>query len=84
MPLCLIVKNFWTKIATNFVLFHVKEHQNFLRLLTETEDWLYEEGEDQAKQAYVDKLEELMVGSSLKRGTCILCYSLLKYNCDGY
>ncbi|VTJ78992.1 Hypothetical predicted protein [Marmota monax] len=45
-----------------------QEHQNFLRLLTETEDWLYEEGEDQAKQAYVDKLEELMVGCSpLKR-----------------
>lgn len=43
-------------------MFHVKDHQNFLRLLTETEDWLYEEGEDQAKQAYVDKLEELMVG----------------------
>jgi len=34
-------------------------------LLTETENWLYEEGEDQAKQAYVDKLEELMVGASL-------------------
>ncbi|XP_001493593.1 heat shock protein 105 kDa isoform X2 [Equus asinus] len=37
-----------------------QDHQNFLRLLTETENWLYEEGEDQAKQAYVDKLEELM------------------------
>lgn len=37
-----------------------QDHQNFLKLLTETENWLYEEGEDQAKQAYVDKLEELM------------------------
>ncbi|KAF6376282.1 heat shock protein family H (Hsp110) member 1 [Rhinolophus ferrumequinum] len=44
-----------------------QDHQNFLRLLTETEDWLYEEGEDQAKQAYVDKLEELMkIGTPIK------------------
>uniref|UniRef100_A0A8C5NUI0 Heat shock protein 105 kDa n=1 Tax=Jaculus jaculus TaxID=51337 RepID=A0A8C5NUI0_JACJA len=44
-----------------------QEHQKFLRLLTETEDWLYEEGEDQAKQAYVDKLEELMkMGTPVK------------------
>uniref|UniRef100_A0A673THH6 Heat shock protein family H (Hsp110) member 1 n=1 Tax=Suricata suricatta TaxID=37032 RepID=A0A673THH6_SURSU len=44
-----------------------KDHQNFLRLLTETENWLYEEGEDQAKQAYVDKLEELMkIGTPVK------------------
>ncbi|XP_005083227.1 heat shock protein 105 kDa isoform X2 [Mesocricetus auratus] len=37
-----------------------QEHEKFLRLLTETEDWLYEEGEDQAKQAYIDKLAQLM------------------------
>ncbi|XP_042802312.1 heat shock protein 105 kDa isoform X3 [Panthera onca] len=44
-----------------------QDHQNFLRLLTETENWLYEEGEDQAKQAYVDKLEELMkIGTPVK------------------
>uniref|UniRef100_G3TG22 Heat shock protein 105 kDa n=1 Tax=Loxodonta africana TaxID=9785 RepID=G3TG22_LOXAF len=44
-----------------------QDHQNFLRLLTETEDWLYEEGEDQSKQAYVDKLEELMkIGTPVK------------------
>ncbi|XP_012497577.1 PREDICTED: heat shock protein 105 kDa [Propithecus coquereli] len=44
-----------------------QDHQNFLRLLTETEDWLYEEGEDQAKQAYVDKLQELMkIGTPVK------------------
>ncbi|KAM7114456.1 heat shock protein 105 kDa isoform 2-T2 [Molossus nigricans] len=44
-----------------------QDHQNFLKLLTETEDWLYEEGEDQAKQAYVDKLEELMkIGTPVK------------------
>ncbi|XP_032170535.1 heat shock protein 105 kDa isoform X1 [Mustela erminea] len=44
-----------------------QDHQNFLRLLTDTENWLYEEGEDQAKQAYVDKLEELMkIGTPVK------------------
>lgn len=44
-----------------------QEHEKFLRLLTETEDWLYEEGEDQAKQAYIDKLEELMkMGTPVK------------------
>uniref|UniRef100_A0A8C3X1C8 Heat shock protein 105 kDa n=1 Tax=Catagonus wagneri TaxID=51154 RepID=A0A8C3X1C8_9CETA len=44
-----------------------QDHQNFLTLLTETENWLYEEGEDQAKQAYVDKLEELTkIGTPIK------------------
>ncbi|XP_051464275.1 heat shock protein 105 kDa isoform X2 [Apus apus] len=36
-----------------------KDLQGFSALLTETEDWLYEEGEDEAKQVYVDKLEDL-------------------------
>lgn len=36
--------------------------QGFSALLTETEGWLYEEGEDEAKQVYVDKLEDLKVG----------------------
>ncbi|XP_004604599.2 heat shock protein 105 kDa isoform X3 [Sorex araneus] len=44
-----------------------QEHQKFLKLLTDTENWLYEEGEDQAKQAYVDKLDELMkIGTPIK------------------
>ena len=30
-------------------------------MLEDMENWLYEEGEDQAKQVYVDKLEELKV-----------------------
>uniref|UniRef100_A0A8B9RTZ1 Heat shock protein 105 kDa n=1 Tax=Accipiter nisus TaxID=211598 RepID=A0A8B9RTZ1_9AVES len=33
--------------------------KGFSALLTETEGWLYEEGEDEAKQVYVDKLEDL-------------------------
>ncbi|KAM3837144.1 heat shock protein 105 kDa [Vipera latastei] len=36
-----------------------QDRQNFSVLLSEIEDWLYEEGEDQAKQVYMDKLIEL-------------------------
>ncbi|XP_054830138.1 heat shock protein 105 kDa [Eublepharis macularius] len=36
-----------------------QDYQNFSKLLSETEDWLYEEGEDQPKQVYVDKLADL-------------------------
>lgn len=36
--------------------------QGFSALLAETEGWLYEEGEDEAKQVYVEKLEDLKVG----------------------
>ncbi|XP_075707806.1 heat shock protein 105 kDa [Rhinoderma darwinii] len=31
----------------------------FSELLTETENWLYEDGEDQSRQVYVEKLDEL-------------------------
>ena len=30
-------------------------------MLEDTENWLYEEGEDQPKQIYVDKLDALKV-----------------------
>ncbi|XP_027507227.1 heat shock protein 105 kDa isoform X2 [Corapipo altera] len=36
-----------------------KDLQGFSALLTETEGWLYEEGEDEAKQVYIEKLENL-------------------------
>nr|XP_012425102.4 heat shock protein 105 kDa isoform X1 [Taeniopygia guttata] len=36
-----------------------KDLQGFSALLAETEGWLYEEGEDEAKQVYVEKLENL-------------------------
>ncbi|KAJ7320239.1 hypothetical protein JRQ81_019750 [Phrynocephalus forsythii] len=36
-----------------------QDRQSFSTLLSEVEDWLYEEGEDQAKQVYMDKLAEL-------------------------
>ncbi|XP_021397634.2 heat shock protein 105 kDa isoform X1 [Lonchura striata] len=36
-----------------------KDLQGFSALLAETEGWLYEEGEDEAKHVYVEKLENL-------------------------
>ncbi|XP_018410985.1 PREDICTED: heat shock protein 105 kDa isoform X1 [Nanorana parkeri] len=36
-----------------------EDHSRFSELLTATEDWLYEDGEDQSRQVYVEKLEEL-------------------------
>lgn len=36
-----------------------KEKEDFSRELTATEDWLYDEGEDQPKKVYVKRLEEL-------------------------
>lgn len=35
------------------------ELNRFSELLTETEDWLYEDGEDQSRQVYAEKLDEL-------------------------
>ena len=35
------------------------DKETFKAVLTSTEDWLYEEGEDQPKKVYVDKLAEL-------------------------
>ena len=35
-----------------------------MRLLEDTENWLYEEGEDQNKQVYIDKLAELKVSTA--------------------
>lgn len=40
----------------------IQDLQGFSALLAETEGWLYEEGEDEAKQVYVEKLENLKVG----------------------
>lgn len=35
------------------------EKEKFSQELSATEDWLYEEGEDQSKKVYVKRLEEL-------------------------
>ncbi|MBN3325382.1 HS105 protein, partial [Atractosteus spatula] len=36
-----------------------QDREKFTQLLDQTENWLYDEGEDQPKQAYLDKMEEL-------------------------
>ncbi|XP_065844122.1 97 kDa heat shock protein-like [Oscarella lobularis] len=36
-----------------------EKRESFCQLLSKTEDWLYEEGDDERKQVYVDKLAEL-------------------------
>ena len=36
-----------------------QEKEEFSRELSATEDWLYDEGEDQPKKVYVKRLEEL-------------------------
>lgn len=38
-----------------------EDRDTFRTLLSNTEDWLYEEGDNQPKQVYVEKLEELKV-----------------------
>lgn len=45
----------------------LQDKESFLKLLTATEDWLYEEGEDETKSVYVAKLEELKVRKSQTR-----------------
>ena len=39
----------------------LQSREQFLKLLSDTEDWLYEEGEDESKTVYNEKLEELKV-----------------------
>jgi len=35
------------------------EREGFITKLQETEDWLYEDGEDESKGVYIAKLDEL-------------------------
>uniref|UniRef100_A0A8C2F2W1 Heat shock 105/110 protein 1 n=1 Tax=Cyprinus carpio TaxID=7962 RepID=A0A8C2F2W1_CYPCA len=59
------------EVGTTLCLFHnhdikqmlvfssLQDHQAFSELLDGTENWLYEEGADQDKQTYINKLEEI-------------------------
>ena len=38
---------------------HIQANQSFISLLDATEEWLYDEGEDQPKKVYVERLKEL-------------------------
>uniref|UniRef100_A0A674IKU0 Heat shock protein 105 kDa n=1 Tax=Terrapene triunguis TaxID=2587831 RepID=A0A674IKU0_9SAUR len=54
------VYEFRDKLSGPYEKFVCEEDlQRFSAFLTEIEDWLYEDGEDQAKQVYIDKLDEL-------------------------
>ncbi|XP_048454254.1 heat shock protein 105 kDa isoform X2 [Rhincodon typus] len=54
------IYDFREKLCGPFEKFiSTKDQKRFSVLLSETENWLYEDGEDQAKQVYVDKLSEL-------------------------
>ncbi|KAM5255116.1 heat shock 70 kDa protein 4L isoform 2-T2 [Ctenodactylus gundi] len=54
------VYDFRDKLGNVYEKFITPEDMNKLSVILEdTENWLYEEGEDQPKQIYVDKLQEL-------------------------
>lgn len=44
--------------------FPLQDRDAFSLKLEDTENWLYEDGEDQPKQVYIDKLSELKVVSN--------------------
>lgn len=50
-----------TCIFRIFLFSLFQDAEKFGSLLTQTEDWLYDEGDDQLKQVYIDKLKELKV-----------------------
>lgn len=50
-----------------FCFVYLQDRNTFTLKLEDTENWLYEDGEDQPKQVYVDKLAELKVSVSTQR-----------------
>ncbi|KAJ4808696.1 hypothetical protein LUZ62_021262 [Rhynchospora pubera] len=51
------------KLSDKYLEFVVdKEREDIVAKLQETEDWLYEEGEDETKGVYISKLDELKKG----------------------
>lgn len=52
----------YTPLSGVFFFFLLAQDRDTLSLkLEDTENWLYEDGEDQPKQVYIDKLDELKV-----------------------
>lgn len=43
------------------VFVFLQDHQTFSELLNGTENWLYDEGADQDKQTYINKLAQIHV-----------------------
>ena len=54
------------------VYLYFQERSTLNSLLATTEDWLYDEGEDQTKQVYVDKLAELKVPQNINHSFVML------------
>lgn len=48
-------------IQPSLLTYLLQDRNSFTLKLEDTENWLYEDGEDQPKQVYVDKLAELKV-----------------------
>ncbi len=48
-----------------------QESNRLTVMLEDTENWLYEEGEDQEKEIYQDKLSELKVGALVSGHACL-------------
>lgn len=44
-------------------MIYLQEHDNFLNKLNQTEEWIYEDGQDQNEAIYKEKLSELQVKS---------------------
>ena len=44
-----------------FILLYFQNRTTFASVLVETENWLYDEGDDQNKNVYISKLESLKV-----------------------
>ena len=49
------------------------ERESFMKTLNETEDWLYDDGEDLSKKYYIDKLADLKVRPKLGTTTRTSC-----------
>ena len=68
------------------VLFLWQARTTFVSELEKTEDWLYEEGDDQSKKVYQEKLDALKVGANevttFNHSTCSLAGGSLSSGCQ--
>lgn len=59
----------------------LQDRNSFTLKLEDTENWLYEDGEDQPKQVYIDKLTELKVCGEEFGNVDVSC-QILQHCCD--
>ena len=48
-------------LKENFTSYIFQDREKLSAMLTQAEDWLYSDGQDQAKSVYADKLKNLQV-----------------------